>query len=152
VLDWPFIAKVNWPHGQTISLPQALSLLGNLRFDLGGSLADDVVKAQPAVVQVWFEPNSSTTNTAGGTPTPIATVHGTITLDAKTIRWQMNDSPSLATRVFVPGGRLLVRLHTGVLLDPGRRAFSAALDALIGSAQPHVPGGTFEGWMFVQPG
>ena len=152
VLDWPFIGKVNWPHGQTVGLQQALSLLGGLRFDLGGSLADDIVKAQPAVVQVWFEPNSLSTTTAGGTPLPIVTVHGTTTLDAKTIHWQTNDSPSLATKVFGTGGRLLVRVHTGVLLDPKRRAFSAALDALTGSAQPHVPGGAFEGWFFVQQG
>jgi hypothetical protein len=152
VLDWPFVAQVNWPHGQTLNLQQAVGVLGNLNFDLGGSLADDIVKAQPAVVQVWFEPNSSTTTTAGSSPTPIATVHGTTTLDVKTIRWQMNDSPSLVAKVFVPGGRLLVRLHTGLLLDPKRRAFSAALDALTGSAQPHVPGGAFEGWMFIQPG
>jgi hypothetical protein len=127
-------------------------VLGNLRFELGGTLADDIVKAQPAVVQVWFEPNSAAAATAGGTPTPIATVHGTIALDARTIFWQISDTPSLASRVFLPGGRLLVRLHTGVLLDPQRRAFSAALDALTGSPQPHVPGGTFEGWMFVLAG
>jgi hypothetical protein len=56
------------------------------------------------------------------------------------------------TKLLVPGGRLLVRLHAGLLLDKDRRAFSAALDALLGAAQPHLPGGVFEGWLFVQAG
>ena len=145
MLDWPFVAKVNWPHGQTIPLPAAVALLGNLRFDLSIAMAADVVKAQPAVVQVWFEPN-------GGGPAGIATVHGALKFAASSIIWQASDTAATITRSLVNGGRLLIRLHSGVLLDKDRRAFSAALDALIGAAQPHVPGGVFEGWVMVLAG
>jgi hypothetical protein len=154
VLDWPFVAKISWPHGQTITTAQAVAALGQLRFDIsGGTLAADIVKAQPAVVQVWFEPNSQGAATAGGTPSPISSVHGTATLDTKGVSWQTSDAAGNLTKAFATsGGRLLVRLHTGLLLDTNRRACSAALDALVGAPQPHVPGGAFEGWMFVQAG
>ena len=143
VLDWPFVALVNWPHGQTVGLTQVLGLLGNLRFDLSAALADDIVKAQPAVVQVWFEPNNTNA---------MAFLHGNAKLGAKAITWQMSDAATAVTKVLGSGGRLLIRLHAGVLLDAKRRAFSAALDALVGDAQPHVPGGAFEGWVLVQAG
>ena len=144
------MAKVNWPHGQTIFLPQAVSLLANLRFDLSLGLAADVLRAQPAVVQVWFEPN--TASAVAAVSAAIATVHGAAKFSPTSINWQTSDPAATLTRLMVNGGRLLVRLHTGVLLDKDRRAFSAALDALIGASQPHVPGGVFEGWVMVQAG
>ena len=55
-------------------------------------------------------------------------------------------------KTLATGGRLLVRLHTGLLLDKDKRAFSAALDALLGAPQPHVAGGVFEGWVMVRAG
>lgn len=149
-LDAPFVSKVNWPHGQLVSVPQALDLLSKLRFDLSVDLAASVVERQPAVVQVWFEPNSNAT--AGSSPLGLLTLHGSAKLDARSIGWRLADTVAATTKAFGPGGRLLLRLHTGLLVDKDGQAFSAALDALLGSRQPHVPGGTFEGWLMVQGG
>lgn len=149
-LDAPFVSKVNWPHGQLVSVPQALDLLSKLRFDLSVDLAASVVERQPAVVQVWFEPNSNAT--AGSSPLGLLTLHGSAKLDARSIGWRLADTAAATTKAFGPGGRLLLRLHTGLLFDKDGQAFSAALDALLGSRQPHVPGGTFEGWLMVQGG
>lgn len=149
-LDWPFVSRVNWPHGQQVPLPQALDMLGKLEFELSVELAGQTIERQPAVVQVWFEPNASAT--AASSPLPMLTLHGTARLSARTVLWRLTDAAAAATRALGPGGRLLIRLHTGLLQDKDGRAFSAALDALLGTPQPHVPGGTFEGWLFVRAG
>ncbi len=151
-LDFPFVTKVNWPHGQTLQVTQATALLANLRFELSIDLAADVIERQPAVVQVWFESNNTAAGTTGSVPATLAILHGSAKLDPQTIAWRLSDVASSVTKLLAPGGRLLLRLHTGVLLDKDRRAFSAALDALVGDKQPHLPGGVFEGWVMVQPG
>ena len=125
-------------------------MLGKLEFELSVELAGQTIERQPAVVQVWFEPNASAT--AASSPSPLLSLHGTARLSARTVLWRLTDAAAAATRVLVPGGRLLIRLHTGLLQDKDGRAFSAALDALLGTPQPHVPGGTFEGWLLVRAG
>ena len=152
MLDAPFVSKINWPHGQLVTVPQAQDLLSKLRFDLSVDLAAAIVARQPEVVQVWFEPNSSANATAGSSPSPLLTLHGSAKIDARSVSWRLADVAAATTKALSPGGRLLVRLHVGVLLDKDGRAFSAALDALVGTLQSHVPGGCFEGWMFVKGG
>ena len=90
--------------------------------------------------------------TGAVTQATLAVLHGVAKLSASSISWSTTDLAANLNKLLGSGGRLLIRLHTGVLLDKQRRAFSAALDALIGAPQPHLPGGVFEGWVMVTAG
>jgi hypothetical protein len=121
-----------------------------LIFDLTDALHRQVLEFQPQVVQVWFEPAAPATTNAQ--PQPIVTINGRASFDNQVIIWRTTDTPALIGRSMINGGRLLIRLHCGHLFDANERVYSSAHDCITRIATPHVPGGTFEGWVFVQRG
>jgi hypothetical protein len=85
-------------------------------------------------------------------PGSIVVIHGVAKLDTDVIVWSRADNDDLLARVLSSGGRLIIRIHCGHLLDHERRPFSSSLDGVLGSQSPHAPGGVHETWMFVRGG
>ncbi|HWS12260.1 MAG TPA: hypothetical protein VN279_05655, partial [Rhodocyclaceae bacterium] len=111
-----------------------------------------VVEMQPRVVQVWYEPDSPRTVTASTVltkPQSILTVHGALKIDLQAITWSLTDTAEQLVKVLSLGGRVIVRVHCGHLVDRKERPFSSALDAVVGFPTPHVPAGVWESWFFV---
>jgi len=104
----------------------------------------------PQVFQVWFLPDAAQ---GAQTMSLIATLSGSIRMQAANITWRPSVIPSALRLAFGPGGQVLVRIHCGFLLDSRGLPVSAALDAVTGitSAAP-IPGGIFESWFFVTRG
>lgn len=152
-LDWPFIGRVGWQHEARLTVSAAIGLLQQgVRFDLSSPLNDIVLKNQPAVVQVWFEPNSSAAPTNISTPQPIQVLHGQTRFDQLVVLWTLTDNPDVLTRLLSQTGRILIRAHTGLLFDTKELPFSSSVDALTGLKYPHVPVGVWESWVFVIAG
>ncbi len=145
--DSPFIRQVSWQQGETVRAKDALDWLGKLTFELSGQPGSEMLERQPQIVQVWFE---------AGRPgqrfeqlPPIVALHGRSTLDPSLLIWSLEDDPETVLTLFGQGGRVLIRVHCGHLFDETGRPFSAALDAVTGIKAPHLPGGVFESWFFV---
>jgi hypothetical protein len=121
-----------------------------LEFHLSSPLHRRVQDQQPQVVEVYFEPDSTRLLTGAlSAPQPILVVHGTVKLAPEQLTWVSSDSPDTLRALFGrASGRLQIRLHASHLFDAAERPFSSAVDALTGVKSPHVPGGTWESWMF----
>jgi hypothetical protein len=154
--DWAAITGVSWPHGATIPLPQALTLLTSLKCKLSRSLSPDLVTALPQVVQVWFEPPPQAPVTTAPNPvrmpSPILTFDGKIQLTPQTLSWTTSLDPVALRQTMGGGGRVLIRIHAGTLYDAQKKAFSATLDQILGTTSLRLPGGVFESWFFVSAG
>jgi Collagen triple helix repeat (20 copies) len=148
-LDWPFIAKTNWPQGATLSAPDALALLQQVVLSLSAPLNAAVLERQPQVVQIWFEAAPAQQGTTANLPSALITLHGSLKLAPRRIDWASNDDRERLQAVLGVSGRVMLRVHCGHLIDDQERAFSSALDALVGVRSPHLPAGVFEGWFFV---
>lgn len=145
------IRKINWPHDQTIGIAQATTLLqGGLQVTLSRSLIAAQQEAPPNVFEVWFQPDS-TVNPAGGqdTPLPIVSIFGALRVTPQTITWVPSISAA-AFKTMMRPGRLLVRVHCGVLTDAKSRQFSATLSAALGLVGLVISGGVFESWFLVK--
>ena len=73
-----------------------------------------------------------------------------IEITPQTITWTCAHPTGVLAQVLSQGGRVLVRIHCGHLFDAKRRAFSAALDAILTLDSLRLPGGVFESWFFVK--
>ena len=74
--------------------------------------------------------------------------------DGATLHWTVGDT-GVQALLGRANGRVLVRVHCASLftvVDGQKRIFSAAPDAAVGFATPHLPGGVFESWFTVAPG
>ncbi len=152
-LDWPIIAKTNWPQDGRLTVADAMGLLGRVRMTLSSPLHPRVQELQPQVVQVWFEPEPVQTANNATLPGPVMALHGTAKLSPQTIDWAFSDDRERLQATLGASGRLMLRVHCGRLVDDKERAFSSSLDGLVGTRSPHVPGGVFEAWCFVpRPG
>jgi hypothetical protein len=148
------VTKVSWKHGVTVSASQAAQLLAGLRADLSRDLLPDLLTAQPQVLQVWFEPPLPLLPIIPSVPqlAGIFTMDGALRVAAQQLTWTAALTADILTRVFAGGGRLLLRIHCGNLLDGRRRVFSAATDSLFAAETLHLPGGVLESWFFVKAG
>jgi len=142
---------VSWQHGATVDPATAAKLLLALRGTLSGPLLPELLDAQPQLLQVWFEPLQELDQTAPGTPA-LKVVNGQLKLSSQTFAWAATLAAAVLTRALVAGGRVLIRIHCGNLIDTKKRAFSAATDALFDAESLHLPGGALESWFFVKPG
>jgi hypothetical protein len=115
---------------------------------LSRSLVPAQQDAVPHVVEVWFEPDPLVGQTGGDLPAPIVALAGTLKATPQTITWTSTHSPQ-ALKNTIRGGRLLVRLHCGALVDTKQRQFSATLTALLGVNGLVLPGGVFESWFLI---
>ena len=118
---------------------------------LSSRLNGQTQKLQPKVVQVWFEsaPMQTVTGATALGPTPLLALHGDQKWSDREVVWAITDEPERTIRLFQSSGRIMLRVHCGHLVDEKERPFCSCVDALIGAASPHVPGGVFEGWFFV---
>jgi hypothetical protein len=143
---------VSWSHGATLAAPQAVQLLQGLKCDLSRALLADLVTAQPQLMQVWFEPARNPTPTNTAPPSSLMTIDGKLLLAPQTLTWAITQTPELLQRTLIAGGRVLIRIHCGNLLDAQKRVFSAATDALFQAVSLRLPGGVLESWFFVKAG
>jgi hypothetical protein len=144
------VRRISWTHDGSLSASQALQVLqGGLQITLSRSL-DPAVQAIPQqVMQVWFEPDSTTPAGIPDTPLPIATIVGKLRVTPQTIAWLPSVSPT-GLRLMARRGRILVRLHCGMLIDARQRQFSASVAPLFGTRGLIIPGGVFESWFFIE--
>ena len=132
-----------------MTTPQAAGILRALRIRPSSPIHPDVITANPQVVEVWFQPKAPSTNV--GT-TVVVVVNGTTKLQADAINWAA-DAPTTLTQVLAQGGRVLIRVHCGHLMDAEKRVFSGSVDGVTGfESEVRAPGGVFESWFFVRLG
>ncbi|HYH96709.1 hypothetical protein [Hyalangium sp.] len=142
VAEHPRVIDVNWPHGGNAPATQ----LNELRISLETELHRRFDDAMPALFQVWLEQAPSPD--APNSPSAILVMHGQASLaSSNEIVWQCeNDLDKLS----VPGGtRVHIRVHVAHIWDKDGNVYSAAPDVLTGNGMPHLPGGTFESWFFL---
>jgi collagen triple helix repeat protein len=148
--DWAFISKVSWQHGATVTPALAVQLLLAMRCDLSRTVLPEMIKVQPQLLQVWFEP---TQNPSVPQPAGLLVIDGQLTLATQLLTWVPTLSADLLTKALLgTGGRVVIRIHCGNLLDGNRRVFSAATDALFSAISLRLPGGVLESWFFVRGG
>jgi hypothetical protein len=148
--DWGLIRKISWPHDAPITVAQASSLLqGGLQVTLSRSLDQGQQATPPACFEVWFQPDPTGITGAPDTPLPIVSLFGRLKVTPQTITWTPAFSAE-ALKATVRAGRLLVRVHCGVLIDTKQRQFSATLTAVLGVNGLVLSGGVFESWFFVR--
>jgi hypothetical protein len=150
--DWGFIRAVSWPHGRIVSSDQAISELKGLRTRLSKSILPELVEQPLQLMQVWYEPAPIDPTGGQRPPSPVAilTLVGTFTMTPQTTSWSTVHAPGDLLKLFSSPGRLLIRIHMGLLMDVNKRQFSASLEALLGATSVRVPGGVFESWFFIK--
>lgn len=148
--DWGFIRKISWPHDESMRVAAATSLLsGGLQVTLSRSLDVSQQDKTPSVFEVWFQPNPSGTAGIPDTPMPMVSIFGTLRTTPQTITWIPTVSANGFKAMMRPG-RVLVRVHVGVLKDSKNRQFSATIAQLIGLNGLVLSGGVFESWFLVE--
>ena len=152
---WPFVAKVSWKQGVDLTPTKALNTVSSLTCRLSEPLDSSISQSGPQVMQVWFEPDSWV-NPRGSdlvkVPAQILTLHGRLSIESESLVWTLRDDRARVVFFFKQGGRVLIRVHCGHLLDRQQRPFSGSLDGVLGMQSPHTPGGTLESWFFVSAG
>jgi len=149
--EWPFIAKVTWTQGQRENIDRAVAILRKAQVTLSKELHARTLETQPACVQVWYEPEATGTVTAR-IPAAILNFHVNVKLDGSLIVFNVVDAEAQLREAMRQGGRVLIRVHCGHLLDGDERPFSASLDGIMDTKSPHAPGGVHETWFFVAAG
>ncbi len=148
--DWGVIKKISWPHDKTLTVAQAASLLqGGLQVTLSRSLITAQQQSPANVFEVWFQPDSTASPASEGAPLPIVSLFGKLRVTPQTITWLPSVSAAGFKAMLRPG-RLLVRVHCGVLTDGKGRQFSATLSAALGVEGLTLSGGVFESWFLVR--
>ena len=152
--DWPFIAKVSWEQGRRETMDRTLTLLREAQVSLSMEVHARTAEAQPACVQVWYEPDVRvvTGNATIRIPAAILNFHVNVKVDGNLIVFNAADAEPQLREVMRQGGRILIRIHCGHLLAIDERPFSASLDGTMGTTSPHAPGGVHETWFFVAAG
>jgi hypothetical protein len=77
-------------------------------------------------------------------------VDGRAQVTPQTLTWASSHVANVLLEAFREGGRVLVRIHCGLLYDTKRRPFSAALDAVVTLESVRLPGGVMETWFFIK--
>jgi hypothetical protein len=152
--EWPFIEKSNWPQGQTLTTAQAVGLLKQVELNTSTPLLPRVIELAPQVVQVWVEPATTLRTPTGAlvnTPGPLVALHGVTRLAPRAALWNSSDDTERLTAVLNTGGRVMLRVHCGHLIDEKERALSSSLDGLLGTRSPRLPAGVLEAWFFLPP-
>lgn len=153
-LDLGFISEVNWKHDDVLTPDQAAGLLGKLSIQLSRPLHPNQLQTPPQVVQVWLEVGIGIPSSQPALP-GLLVIRGTVKPGQQDLLWSHAVTPATTGANLLPGllkvgGRLLIRIHCGLLLDPDSRPFSATLQAIHGFKAPLLPGGVFESWFFVR--
>jgi hypothetical protein len=145
---------VSWEHGRRENLDGAMGRLREAQVTLSKPIHQRTADTQPACVQVWYEPDMRivTGNATVRIPATILTLHLNVKLDGTLIVFNVVDGEAQLREMMRPGGRILIRIHCGHVLDADERPFSASLDAITGTTSPHAPGGVHETWFFVAAG
>lgn len=143
--DWPAVQRIAWRHASTITVSEAVDLLGKVQLGLSSPVADDFAdpKAHGAPVQVWFEAMAETS--------AVTTLPGSVAIEDDLITWAATD-PGGAENLMGRGGRLTIRAHVGTLVDRDGRIYSASLGPVLEVEGPRTPGGVFESWVLVGRG
>jgi hypothetical protein len=144
---WGIITDIGWPHDGRMRAADAVGLLHGIKIAFSKPFHPTVRETSPQAVQVWFEPGA-VSSTAQSTPRQIMAFHGKLSYDVQTLVWAMTDDDATVNRLLVAGGRVMIRVHCGVIGDADGRAFSAAQNVLARWATLPVPGGIFESWFF----
>jgi hypothetical protein len=141
------VANVSWSHAQ----PTDTSLFRKpLGIQLSAPINSIVRELDSQVVEVWFEPDLAPDTGAAG-PAPIFVIHGATTFPRPDlIEWLLSDSLDSVLRLLVAGGRVLIRIHVGHMLDDRMRPFSADPRALLRRSVPPFTGSTLESWVFLR--
>ncbi len=150
--DWPFIEKTNWPQGERLLPAAAVAVLQDVQLTLSDPLHARTLDQQPQVVQVWFEPappQQAATGAGQTFPAPLMAFHGSTRLRAREVFWAAADERERMSATLAATGRVMLRVHCGMLVDERGRALSSSLEALTGVRSPRLPGGVFEAWFFV---
>jgi hypothetical protein len=148
-MNAPFIREVSWTHGSTVTPAVAAETLKVLTIRLSLALHTNTIQQLPQVVQVWWEPREPPAGaTVQGSLLPMLSLPGTLKMVPLQLNWTGALTGTPLTQVLNTGGRVLVRIHCGVLLSTDKRIYSASLLA-IGFDTPRLPGGVFESWFFV---
>jgi hypothetical protein len=135
----------------------AIARLGDLRIGLSQPLLSQLLQVPPPVLEVWFEPGTGPRGVQVGA-LPLGVIHGSLRAEPQALIWSHLATVPIGTvgialnAILAVGGRVIVRLHCGHLLDAQRRPFSASLQALNGFDGPRLPGGVFESWFVVSTG
>ncbi|HVP42886.1 MAG TPA: hypothetical protein VMS96_05610 [Terriglobales bacterium] len=127
---------------------KAVGLLHGLKMAFSKPFHPLVRERSPQAVQVWFEPAGAASPTAQSVPKQIMALHGKLSYDVQNLAWELTDDDTTVSRLFQAGGRVVIRVHCGVLGDVDNRAFSAAQTVLAQWETLPVPGGIFESWFF----
>jgi hypothetical protein len=144
---WGIITDIGWPHDGRMRAADAVGLLHGIKIAFSKPFHPLVRETSPQAMQVWFEPGA-VSSTAQSTPRQIMAFHGKLSYDIQTLVWGMIDDDATVNRLLVVGGRVMIRVHCGVIGDEDGRAFSAAQNVLVRWATLPVPGGIFESWFF----
>lgn len=148
------IARVSWVPHEVLSPNDAVLAVARGTIVLSAPLHDLSLQQQPQVVQVWLEPRAPVPpqDTNVRLPLAIQTLPLITQLDASNIVFRTLADRAQLTEILGQGGRVLIRVHCGHLLDEAERPFSASLDGVLGTKSPHTPGGVHETWFFVKGG
>jgi hypothetical protein len=104
-----------------VTLAQAIGFFqAGLQVTLSRSLDVSQQQSAPQAVEVWFEPDPTGVTTAAPVPLPIVSIFGSLKVTPQTITWIPNLPPSSFDAI-LRHGRLLVRIHCGVLIDAKQR-------------------------------
>jgi hypothetical protein len=145
---------VSWEQGQRENLDRTLALLREAQISLSKEVHTRIADTQPACVQVWYEPEARivTGNATVRIPAGILNLHLNVKVDRDLLVFSVADGEAQLREIMRQGGRILIRIHCGHLLDSEERPFSASLDGIMGTTSPHAPGGVHETWFFVSAG
>jgi hypothetical protein len=145
---WGFVSDIGWPHDGRVRAADAMGLLRGIKVGFSKPFHPLVRERSPQAVQIWLEPAGAVSNTAQSSPRQILAFHGKLGYDVQSLVWSLTDDETAVLRLLQAGGRVMIRIHCGVLGDVDSRAFSSAAIVLARWETLPVPGGIFESWFF----
>lgn len=155
-LEWGVVRAISWTHDARVTVPDALSILKEIKVTFSKRFHAETRNAAPLALQVWVEPQignpTNPTSAAAPDPTQIVTLQGQIEYGTNALVWITTHTENGLLRVLIPGGRILIRIHCGLLGDTDKRMFSGSPRALVDWESLPLPGGVFESWFYVSRG
>lgn len=150
--DWPMIEAVSWPPGRVLAPGEAAAAVIKGSIRLSAPLHGRTLEQQPGVVQIWFEVGTpaGVDGRTVANPGSVLSLPVAVRLNGSEVLWNALVDPGQLTEIFSRGGRILIRVHCGHLLDERERPFSASLDGVLGTSSPRAPGGVHESWFFAR--
>ena len=148
----PRIVDVSWPHGRTLDPGTADRVLETLVVTLSRPLHRSLQEPVPLAIQVWLEPDSVDPEFGGALgpagPWALYAFRGKIGTQSNQLFWQMDQAQRGVLEI--NPGRIMIRVHCGLLFDDQRDVFSGTTELLVQRPVPAIPGGVFESWFFVR--